>query len=137
MTRMHLYPTRRMAEIIGAMFAGGYGLTVLRFLPDGNPLYWADYTMDEAIWTAAAMIVAAFVHAFGIRINGHWRWSPVLRFAGMTTHAAMFLMLAHAGAYQTAGYVYTWITVLMAAGAYSAFRDVLNAIRGDTVYAGN
>ena len=34
MTRAYLYPPRRYFEVIAAMFAGGYGLTVLHLDQD-------------------------------------------------------------------------------------------------------
>jgi hypothetical protein len=130
MTRVYLYPARRRFEIIAALFAGGYGLRVLDLLGRNNPLSWAKFSPDEAVMLAAVMITAAFAHAMGIWINGRWRWSPVLRFAAMVAHACVFLSLAYAGRYQTAAYVYAWGFALMAAGAYSAARDSLDAFRG-------
>lgn len=137
MTRAYLYPPRRYFEVIAAMFAGGYGLTVLHLLPAGNPLRWAGYSIEDAICTAGVMLAAAFTHALGIYINGRWRWSPVLRFMGMAGHSAMFLMLVHAANHQpanTAGYVYACISILMASGAYSALRDSVNALRGEVAH---
>ncbi len=38
----------------------------------------------QALMFGQLMSLAALIHALGIRINGYWRFSPLLRLAGMT-----------------------------------------------------
>ena len=39
-----------------------------------------------AEWWAISLMFASALFLAGIRINGHWRWSPALRFAGAGWH---------------------------------------------------
>jgi hypothetical protein len=123
----YLYPQRKRFEVLSALFAGGYGLHVWSLATYSNPLQWAGMTQEDALAFALTISAFAMTHAVGVRINGSWRWSPILRLIGMTGHAAMFGFLAVAGAGQTASYVYGWGLGLMIYGASSAARDCLRA----------
>ena len=78
----YLYPQRKRLEILSAMFAGGYGVHIWAAGFHGEPLLWAGLHNGQALIFGQIMSMAAFVHALGVRINGHWRWSPALRLLG-------------------------------------------------------
>ena len=124
----YLYPVRKRIEIIAAIYAGGFGVFVWAAAFRGEPLAWAGMHNGTALMFGQVMSLAGFFHALGIRINGHWRWSPALRLAGMTCHAVMLSILAVSGADQTAGYTYGCATVLAMVGAWSAARDTARAM---------
>ena len=127
MTQRYLYPVRKQLEMMSALFSGGYGIHVWLLAFQTNPLRWADLSTGQSLLFGQAMSLAAFVHALGIRINGHWRYSPCLRIFGMMVHATAFLFLSWQGIGSTAGYVYGWGFALALAGAWSAARDVWGA----------
>ncbi len=124
----YLYPARKRLEMISAAFAGGFGIHIWAAAFNGEPLLWADLHNHEALLFGQAMSVAAFVHALGVRINGTWKWSPMLRLLGMVAHTLMFAFLAFKGFGQTAGYTYGWITGLLLMGALSALKDTKRAL---------
>ena len=124
----YLYPQRKRLEILSAMFAGGYGVHIWAAGFHGEPIIWAGFHNGQALIFGQAMSVAAFVHALGVRINGTWKWSPMLRLLGMVAHTLMFAFLAFKGFGQTAGYTYGWITGLLGMGALSALKDTKRAL---------
>lgn len=124
----YLYPQRKRLEILSAMFAGGYGVHIWAAGFHGEPLLWAGLHNGQALIFGQIMSMAAFVHALGVRINGHWRWSPSLRLAGMSAHTLMFAFLAVRGVGTTGAYTYTWIIGLLLMGALSALKDTKRAL---------
>ena len=131
MTPQYLYPVRKRLEMLSAIFAGGFGVFVWAMTFHNNPLAWADLTNSGALAFGQVMSLAAFVHALGVRINGHWRWSPVLRLAGMACHTMLFGWLSWQGWGQTAAYTYGWGCGLLALGTLSAGRDTWRAWSGE------
>lgn len=132
-THRYLYPRRRQVELISALYALGFGLYVATaaIANHAPPIAWIRYSVQVQLWVAEAMCIASLIHALGIRINGHWRWSPVLRFVGMVVHVAIMATLAVKGFGSSAGYTYSWITAAMAYGAFSALRDSARAWQGE------
>jgi hypothetical protein len=133
-THRYLYPRRRQVELISALYALGFGLYVATaaLANHSPPIAWLGYSTQAQLGIAQAMCIAAFIHALGIRINGHWRWSPVLRVIGMTTHVCVMGLLTYRGFGTSAGYTYTWITAAMAYGVFSAMRDSIRAWQGES-----
>lgn len=131
MTTRYLYPHRKRMEILSAVFAAGFGLFIWGQSFHSEPLAWAGLHNGAALMFGQAMSLAALIHALGVRINGHWRWSPVLRLAGMIVHTALFAWLAWHGTGQTAAYTYGWGAGLLAYGAWSAGRDTWRAWSGE------
>lgn len=126
----YLYPVRKRIEVLAAVFSIGFGLHVWALAFNSEPLAWAGMHNGEALRFGQTMSLAGLAHALGVRINGYWRWSPVLRFVGMGVHASCFLYLAWAGLGQTAGYTYGWGAAMALAGAWSAGRDMKRAYKG-------
>lgn len=124
----YLYPARKRLEMISAAFAGGFGIHIWAAAFHGEPLLWADLYNHEALLFGQAISIAALIHALGVRINGQWRWSPMLRLLGMVAHTLMFAFLAFKGFGQTAGYTYGWIIGLLGMGALSALKDTKRAL---------
>lgn len=124
----YLYPARKRLEILSAVFAGGFGVHIWAAGFHGEPLLWAGLHNGQALLFGQAISIAALIHALGVRINGQWRWSPMLRLVGMVVHTLMFAFLAIKGFCQTAGYTYGWITVLLGMGALSALKDTKRAL---------
>jgi hypothetical protein len=69
----------------GMWFGGGVFWTIA--MGFGDPLYWLGITPEQQSALALTIMVGAFVHAMGIFLNGGWRFSPLLRAAGMGVHA--------------------------------------------------
>jgi hypothetical protein len=129
----YLYPFRRRIEMCSAIYAGGLGLWVWVWAIHGerNALDWTGLDQSAQLLLAQAMVLASFVHALGVRINGQWRWSPALRLAGMAAHVAILGWLAWiAAAGSSATWTYGWITGALAFGALGAARDLRSAWAG-------
>lgn len=133
----YLYPVRKRIEVLAALFSIGFGMHVWALAFNSQPLAWAGLDNAEALSLGQAMSLAGLVHALGIRINGNWRWSPALRVAGMSVHAASFLFLAWSGIGQTAGYTYSWGAGMALVGAWSAGRDMKRAYTGEYAWMAN
>jgi hypothetical protein len=127
-----LYPRRRQTEMLSALFAGGFGFwcAFIHASTGRSAIYWA--SPDEAVQNtiATVLIAAAVVHAMGIRINGAWRCSPCLRFAGMAAHCAVFGFLWWHGASSSAAYVYAWLLAALGVGTFNAALDSWHSLRG-------
>ena len=128
MMQRYLYPQRKRNEIISAVFAGGFGVHIWAAGLYMEPLAWADLHNGQAMIFGQVMSLAAFVHALGVRINGQWQWSPMLRFVGMAMHTVMFAFLAVKGFGATGFYTYSWVTALLFMGAMSALKDTKRAL---------
>lgn len=128
----YLYPHRKRMEVQSAVFAAGFGVHLWATSFHGEPLAWAGIENGNALWFGQFVTVAALVHAMGIKINGRWQWSPVLRLTGMICHALAFFYLAAIGIGQSAAFTYGFISFWLAFGAYSAGVDTLRAWKGQT-----
>lgn len=122
----YLYPFRRRVEILAALYAGGFGMFVWAQELTGQaaPIHWLGLSSEGQLMLAQVMTVCALIHALGIRINGHWQYSPALRLIGMGVHACIFLWVALQGSGTSASYTYSWIASAMIYGAYSSARDL-------------
>lgn len=134
MTPRYLYPHRKRLEILSAVFAAGFGLHLWVTALHGEPLAWAGVHNGHALLFGQVVSIAGLIHALGVWINGRWRWSPVLRLAGMATHASLFAWLASRGVGQSAAYTYGWISLLLAYGAKSAGVDCYRAWKGSPAW---
>jgi hypothetical protein len=126
----YLYPFRRRIEMCSAIYAGGLGLWVWVWAIHGerNALDWTGLDQREQLLMAQAMVLASLVHALGVRINGHWRWSPLLRVIGMSAHVTIMAWLAWTAALgSSATWTYSWVTGALAFGTVGAIRDFLAA----------
>lgn len=125
-----LYPRQRQIEILAALYAGGFGLYCEAVTTAGarSPVYWVSENPAVQHGVALALLIAALVHALGIRINGSWRGSPVLRALAMASHTAVFAGLFSAAPGSSATYSYAWVMVFMAAGTINAARDCATAM---------
>lgn len=108
----HLTRFGRIAEMLMAAFGVYIGLALVLTSEGGlDPLGWIDIRngVQEAI--GMAFIIAGIIHATGVRINGRWAWSPLLRVIGMTVHASLVIMILLATADQNhAGPLFVVIT---------------------------
>lgn len=50
------------------------------------------YDIDAETWSLGFMAASGLL-IYGVLINGRWRWSPVLRIAGLSMLLAMFVYL--------------------------------------------
>ena len=50
---------------------------------------YADLTIG--IWFVH-ILVASIIHMIGVKINGHWRWSPFVRLIGSSINAVFFCL---------------------------------------------
>jgi hypothetical protein len=125
-----LYPRQRQIEVLSALYAGGFGVYCEAMTTAGrpSPIYWvSDDPVTQHVF-ALALLFAALVHAFGIRINGAWTGSPFLRVIGMAVHAAVFCAFFTAAPGSSAAYSYAWVMACMAAGTINAARDCASAV---------
>lgn len=122
----YLYPFRRRVEILAALYAGGFGMYVWTSSLTGHaaPIAWLGVSPSGQLMLAQIVTICALIHALGIRINGHWQYSPALRLVGMGVHAFVFVWLAVAGGGTSASYTYSWISAAMIYGAFSSARDL-------------
>ncbi len=99
MLTTHLTKFGRIAEMMMAAF-GVYigGALVITSEAGLDPLGWIDTRDGVQEGVGMVFIIAGLVHAIGVRINGRWAWSPLLRVVGMTAHASLvtFILLATA-----------------------------------------
>ena len=70
--------------ILSIMFFAGAKLRDKPVMP--AEVYGAWVTEFPAEWWAQAVMAASTIYLVGIFINGHWRWSPVLRVLGCVLH---------------------------------------------------
>jgi hypothetical protein len=120
-----LYPRQRQIEVLSALYAGGFGIYCEALTTAGlsSPIYWVSDSLAVQHGLAIALLLAALVHAAGIRINGAWRGSPALRAGAMAVHTTVFLVLATAAPGSSAAYSYAWVMAFAAAGTINAARD--------------
>jgi hypothetical protein len=120
-----LYPRQRQIEVLSALYAGGFGLYCETITTAGlpSPIAWVSDSVAVQHGIAIALLLAALVHAMGIRINGAWRGSPALRVAAMASHTVVFLVLSAAAPGSSAAYSYAWVMAFAAAGTINAARD--------------
>ena len=125
-----LYPRQRQIEVLAALYAGGFGLYCEAITTAGarSPIYWVSESPAVQHGLALALLVAALIHAIGIRINGSWRGSPVLRALAMASHTAVFAGLFSAAPGSSATYSYAWVMAFAAAGTINAARDSATAM---------
>ena len=123
---------RRLFEVVAAIYCGVYGLwieTVIK-ATDYEPLWWTG--QDEAGQRTVAwlMISAALLHGIGLRVNGQWQYSPVLRAIGMAMSFGIMLWLGSnvSSPWSTATYTYTFIGSLVFIGLVSAISDARTAL---------
>lgn len=116
-----------------ALFTFGYGAYVEVYAIVGaNTLYWSGFDLDRASTFGWLCLIAAVIHAFGIWLNGAWRWSPLVRVVGLLFAAGLFMCLSWLGssAVNTAGFMYMCVGVGFLAALQTAVRDSLVAIWG-------
>lgn len=95
MTHKHLTHTSQLFEILMSLYGIWFGFITAFSLGAGEyPLWWTGFGFTAQGWFSMAFLFAGLVHALGIRLDGQWRWSPLLRLAGMTTHATLTSALA-------------------------------------------
>lgn len=84
-----------------------------------TPLSWTNFGAEHNIQFAKLVLTFSLIHALGAWLNGHYRWSPLLRFIGFFGLASCFAMLTYftpweRGSSGTIPYgflsVYLWIT---------------------------
>lgn len=131
MIRQYLTRPLSVLEIVAAAYAALFGPWVWA-LAQRRPevLDWAGLHGQTAIGFCVFMTACGLIHGTGIRVNGRWRWSPVLRAAGMAGHVVAFGWLAFWGnvGFSTAGFTYLWPLAACLFGFVNASRDVRAAL---------
>lgn len=125
-----LYPQRKRAEVMMAIFSGGFGAHITASSATSTPLWWVGFDQSHSAAFGLAMLGAALLWAIGININGRWRYSPALRLIAMAVSLILFATLMWAGLGGTAGYVYGWITAFLIYATRSAFVDTKRSLEG-------
>lgn len=83
-------------------------------------VYGAWVTSFPAEWWAETIMAASTVYIVGILINGHWRWSPVLRVAGSGLHVVVMAAFVQGAFGATYGDFFVLICLVMGA-AHAVF----------------
>lgn len=123
-------PPRKMAEAVAAIYGlvmGCYGLAA--YMDGGNAFAW----VPGSSWNVPALFMAgSLVHGAGVKINGRWRWSPVLRLIGISLHTLIIgaLVLAAMPLWSSAAPNYAFVLFLFIVAMTAAARDAIRAIRG-------
>lgn len=128
----HLSERQRAIEVAAALYAMGFGGFIGSLISLGfpGPLIWTGWTIEVQEDVAFLMCLCGLIHALGVRVNGNWRWSPVMRFVGMTAHLCIIIAIwLHTPLFSTAQYTYAWLTFFLLVGAISAWRDTSLALR--------
>lgn len=113
--------------MLAAIFALGLGIVLW-----SSPA--AIITPIIGLWTKDALglviVFAAILHATGIRINGRWRWSPVLRAIGMGIHLLVmcFLTLVLSSS-ALISYVSVCLSLFMLYGFCNTLQDTWRAMQ--------
>ncbi len=125
--------TRRLLEIVMASYGWWWAANVaVDYALGRHPLWWIDVDRATGIAIAYAMAAGSVIAALGERINGRWRWSPILRSLGAAIMSAVMWLLAVRGAAETltAWGTYSALGLLFAAAAWAALRDLGGRIHG-------
>jgi len=126
-----MIPLRKTAEMFMAVYVIGFsGFVAASHARGVNALEWTGMTHLEALQFAWFCLGASAVHAFGIRLNGSFRWSPFIRAAALIALSLAFLDLAWAGAGNTASYTYLWVFFGFFLALRTTVRDCILAWRG-------
>jgi hypothetical protein len=109
-------------------------LELFRYQARQNPVYGEWVTAYPAEWWALLIFAASTVYLFGIVINGHWRWSPVLRVAGAAAHVTTMAAFVRGASGAVYGDFFVLICFVMGVVhavflAWNIF-DLARAIRG-------
>lgn len=91
-------------------------------------------THYPAEWWAALIMIASTVYIVGIFINGHWRWSPVLRVIGSGAHVTIMAAFVRGALDATYGDFFVLICLVMGV-AHAVFlawniADLVRAVGG-------
>lgn len=91
-------------------------------------------TEYPAEWWAILIFASSVIYILGIVINGHWRWSPVLRVIGAASHVTVMAAFVRGAADATFGDFFVLICLVMGIqhAVFLAWNisDLARAIRG-------
>jgi len=127
-------PIRKGIEASFSIYGLMMGLSMLTSLMDGgNPLAWGGLTREASFTICYLFGIFGLVHFLGVKINGHWRWSPIIRFFGVLGHTAILLYLfgvalGVAGG-STAVPTYLFLSMCMSILSIKSYQDCLLAIK--------
>lgn len=130
-TWTYLYPARRAWEVRLAMAALGFGVYcgTIAAITDTQPLWWVRQEVGGPLSIPPALILASLIHATGIWVNGHWRWSPALRVIGMAINFGVFVLLAVSAFPTSGGFTYAVLAYWLARfGLRNAVADLTTAM---------
>lgn len=121
----------RAGEIFFGLAALYWG-AVVALWPGPPGLGWAGLDYDQSRITGLAVILSSLVLAVGCRINGRWRWSPVVRLAGVGGLTGVALCLAWHALYAAASAwaVYSFTAAVSVVVWVNTAVDVVALVRG-------
>jgi len=128
----YMTPPRRAIEMLLAIYATGFGLHVWwHSLLSENTLEWTGMYLPEALRFGQFLSISGLIHMAGVRINGSWRWSPVLRLIGMLGHLGGIGSLWVIGEItaKSAGYTYGFLTGCLVMVVWMIVLDVVRAAK--------
>lgn len=128
-------PPRKLAELLAALYGVAMGVYGGMAWSGGQTLFgWISTDYSDGGTLALLFMAAAAIHAFGVRINGRWRWSPIMRFVGMTIHTALIAFLAWKAVeirWSSASVTYPFVLVLFLVGWVGTIKDAVRALNGE------
>ena len=132
MATFYLGDRQRTVEMLAALYAAWYScFTGIQINWFGiYPISWSRMTEKEQGFFAWFLLIAALIHGIGIKINGRWHWSPVLRVVALGMHlTAMSFLLMKTGFGSSVTANYSFIVGLLAFGLGNAIDDTVKAWR--------
>jgi len=65
--------------------------------------YGSWVTHFQAEWWSIPILLASIMHVMGVKINGCWRWSPLIRLIGCLVNFALFMAFIIGSGHSTLG----------------------------------
>jgi len=131
-TRKYLKPAWRAIEIFAALYGLSFGLYICYIIwtTAFAPLAWTGTTEATQATIGLMLILGGFSHGVGIRVNGKWPYSPVLRAIGLGVHVAVLGWLAtHTSShYSSSTFTYAFLGAWFTAAEWSAIYDAVQSI---------
>lgn len=132
MAMRHLYPSGRFTELMMSGYTTLFGSWIIVSINKGHPaLDWSGLPISSQMTIGLWLTLAGIVHAIGVRVNGLWWGSPIIRSAGMlgaavaAAHISSLPENPFSSATFTYGFIFFWYVI----ASMNAIRDTTTAIR--------
>lgn len=94
--RRYLSISQKRKEAGFSIFAAAWSsLCLVGYSLDYVPLAWTNFGPEWNQTFLKCVLALSIVHACGTLLNGHWRWSPLIRLFGSVGMAAAFILMTY------------------------------------------